>query len=135
MNNNAESDDMKTKTQHDHDTLNRKDQKPQNVVDDMVENLPEMATNEAVTAVKVTTEAKPKQQLKAKILRQQRKAEKLMAKSSMSIETDHKVVTKKMPKNVEKNFKSLIEEIPTDQKHKLKVCKMYLMMYYRYHLN
>lgn len=121
MNNNVETvlsamqlNDMKTKTKN--------AQKPETNVDDKVENLIEVATKEAITAVKAPAVANTPQQLKAKILRQQRKAEKLMAKSSTSVETE--VMTKKMPKNMEKSLKSLIEEMPSNGKHKLKVCNV-----------
>lgn len=69
-------------------------------------------------------------QPKAKLLRQQRKAEKLAAKAGASpaiataeasSSSTAAVVAKKMPKNAEKTLKSFIGETPTDGKHKLKV--------------
>ncbi|XP_055312807.1 arginyl-tRNA--protein transferase 1-like isoform X2 [Sitodiplosis mosellana] len=63
-------------------------------------------------------------QPKAKLLRQQRKAEKQQAKAN-TMATDTNVVTpsvsEKMPKNIQKDLKSLIDEIPADGAHKLKV--------------
>lgn len=63
-------------------------------------------------------------QQKAKILRQQRKAEKQMAKqNSTEIASSPPVLNwKKVSKNTEKTLKSLIDEMPSDGKHKLKVC-------------
>lgn len=61
-------------------------------------------------------------QPKAKLLRQQRKAEKQLAKiNSMSSDAVEEIVVKKTPKNIEKTLKSFIDEIPSDGKHKLKV--------------
>lgn len=70
-------------------------------------------------------------QPKAKLLRQQRKAEKLLAKANASpaiasaaapaVEVPA-MAQKKAPKNMEKALKSFIEETPTDGKHQLKVC-------------
>lgn len=70
-------------------------------------------------------------QPKAKLLRQQRKAEKLLAKANASSEntTLHgpivtaTIVAKKVPKNIEKTLKSFIDETPINGKHKLKVCE------------
>lgn len=65
-------------------------------------------------------------QPKAKVLRQQRKAEKLAAKAnltnSVSNDTDNKDATYKQPKNTEKSLKSFIDEVATGGKHELKVC-------------
>lgn len=76
-------------------------------------------------------------QPKAKLLRQQRKAEKLLAKANASpaiataepsststnaAATAATLIAKKVSKNVEKTLKSFINETPTDGKHKLKVC-------------
>lgn len=61
------------------------------------------------------------QQLKAKLLRQQRKAEKQMANAS-STDIDQRLLTKKVPTNIEKTLKSLIDEMPNNGNHKLKVC-------------
>lgn len=67
-------------------------------------------------------EAKP-QQLKAKLLRQQRKAEKQMAKAnSIAGPVSADLNWKKVQKNTEKTLKSLIDEMPSDGKYKLKVC-------------
>lgn len=71
-------------------------------------------------AVDAAKEGKP--QLKAKFLRQQRRAEKQMTKMSSSTELDQESLTKKVPKNTEKTLKALIDEMPTNGKHKLKVC-------------
>lgn len=61
--------------------------------------------------------------LKAKALRQQRKAEKLLAKG-ISPNASEVIATKKVPKNTEKTLTSFISEMPTDGKHQLKVrCK------------
>lgn len=69
--------------------------------------------------------SKPLQQ-KAKLLRQQRKAEKLRAKASSCGMTSPDasgtdIVVKKSPKNIPKDLKSMIDEMPTDGVHKLKV--------------
>lgn len=68
-------------------------------------------------------------QPKAKVLRQQRKAEKLLSKAnSMNTPTTNENnvsdvdAAKKNSKNTEKTFKSFIHEMPADGKHKLKVC-------------
>lgn len=63
-----------------------------------------------------------KPQLKAKFLRQQRRAEKQMAKADSEVESSQKLPTKKLPKSLEKTLRTLIEEMPTNGKHKLKVC-------------
>lgn len=67
-------------------------------------------------------------QPKAKLLRQQRKAEKQQAKANaMSTDTNGATASEipsasgKLPKNIQKDLKSLIDEIPTDGAHKLKV--------------
>lgn len=70
-------------------------------------------------------------QPKAKLLRQQRKAEKLLAKANASPTIAAATATvkpvpapapqKKLQKNMEKALKSFIDETPTDGKHKLKV--------------
>lgn len=58
--------------------------------------------------------------LKAKALRQLRKAEKLAAKG---ISNEAEVVAvKKTPKNMEKTLTSFINEMPTDGKYQIKVC-------------
>lgn len=62
------------------------------------------------------------QLLKAKLLRQQRTAEKQIANASSSTDIDQRLLTKKVPTNTEKTLKSLIEEMPNNGKHKLKVC-------------
>lgn len=68
------------------------------------------------------------QQLKAKLLRQQRKAEKQMAKvnsttlASTSVDLEQRVWMKKGPKNTEKTLKALIAEMPNNGERKLKVC-------------
>lgn len=63
-------------------------------------------------------------QPKAKLLRKQRKAEKQQAKAN-AMSTDASVavasISEKAPKNIQKDLKSLIDEIPTDGAHKLKV--------------
>lgn len=78
-------------------------------------------------------------QPKAKLLRQQRKAEKLLARANASpaIATAEATasavaatavaevktsIVNKAPKNTEKTLKSFIDEAPIDGKHKLKVC-------------
>lgn len=58
--------------------------------------------------------------LKAKALRQQRKAEKLLAKG-LSPDASEVIAMKKVPKNTEKTLTSYISEMPTDGKHQLKV--------------
>lgn len=68
-------------------------------------------------------------QPKAKLLRQQRKADKLFAKANASpaIATAEEAsavavpVVKKVSKNMEKTLKSFIDETPTNGKHNLKV--------------
>lgn len=66
-------------------------------------------------------------QPKAKLLRQQRKAEKQQAKANaMSTNANEETAVKatvstKAPKNIPKNLKSLIDEAPADGVHKLKV--------------
>lgn len=66
-------------------------------------------------------------QPRAKLLRQQRKAEKLAAKvnstNAVSDDTSKADATNKPPKNTEKTLKSFINEMPADGKHKLKVCQ------------
>lgn len=63
-----------------------------------------------------------KPQLKAKFLRQQRKAVKQMANAECEIKIGQKLLSKKVPKSAEKTLKTFIEEMPTNGKHKLKVC-------------
>lgn len=66
-------------------------------------------------------------QPKAKLLRKQRKAEKQQAKAdAMSTDTTVAVapVSEKAPKNIQKDLKSLIDEIPIDGAHKLKVLEI-----------
>lgn len=58
--------------------------------------------------------------LKAKVLRQQRKAEKLLAKGISAIPTEF-TIAKTSAKNTEKTLTSFINEMPTDGKHQLKV--------------
>lgn len=59
-------------------------------------------------------------QPKAKLLRQQRKAEKLLAKTKT--DTVEAIPVKKTPKNLEKNLKAFINEMPEiNGKHTLKV--------------
>lgn len=65
-------------------------------------------------------------QPKAKLLRQQRKSEKLLKLANSSSEMISTSLaelptTKKTPKNIEKNLKALINEMPADGKYKLKV--------------
>lgn len=66
-------------------------------------------------------------QPKAKLLRQQRKAEKLQAKANaMPTNANGETATpttvpEKVAKNLQKDLKSLIDEIPADGAHKLKV--------------
>lgn len=74
-------------------------------------------TNVDISAAKVD-----KPQLKAKFLRQQRRAEKQMAKSDGEIDIGQKLVTKKVSKSAEKTLRTLIDEMPTNGQHKLKVC-------------
>ncbi|XP_031630480.1 arginyl-tRNA--protein transferase 1 isoform X1 [Contarinia nasturtii] len=66
-------------------------------------------------------------QPKAKLLRQQRKAEKLLAKTNASgmasndDASETAIVAKKSPNNITKDLKSMIDEMPTDGVHKLKL--------------
>lgn len=64
-------------------------------------------------------------QPKAKLLRQQRKSEKLLKLANSSTDTSttpaELTIAKKVPKNTEKNLKALIDEIPTDGQYELKV--------------
>lgn len=69
------------------------------------------------------------QQLKAKFLRQQRKAEKQTAKANSTTMapssadcSEQRGWTKKGPNNIERTLKSLIDEMPNNGAHKLKVC-------------
>lgn len=66
-------------------------------------------------------------QPKAKLLRKQRKAEKQQAKAN-AMSTDATAtaapVSEKTPKNIQKDLKSLIDEIPTDGAHVLKVLQI-----------
>lgn len=118
INNNAEtipngsihikSNDIKIEIKHDHE-LNEEVEKSETNV------------NTLANSMEAVREGKP--QLKAKFLRQQRRAEKQMAKADGNLaETDQKLLRKKVLKNTEKTLKSLIEEMPTDGQHKLKVC-------------
>lgn len=64
-------------------------------------------------------------QPKAKLLRQQRKSEKLLKLSNSSTESSAIAIdsstTKKPPKSMEKNLQAFIDETPTDGKYNLKV--------------
>lgn len=78
------------------------------------------------------------QQPKAKLLRQQRKAEKQQAKAiAMSTDANGKMAvtaaaTEKPQKNIPKDLKSLIDEIPTDGAHKLKVLHIFLFFFFSF---
>lgn len=65
-------------------------------------------------------------QPKAKLLRQQRKSEKLLKLANSSTDTSttpaELAIAKKVPKNTEKNLKALLDEMPTDGQYELKVC-------------
>lgn len=70
-------------------------------------------------------------QPKAKVLRQQRKAAKLLAKGEDAAEV---ATVKKESKNLEKNLKSLIDEAPADGKHKLKAWYHYFVLIFSLNL-
>lgn len=71
-------------------------------------------------------------QPKAKLLRQQRKSEKLLKLANSSTDTSttpaELAIAKKVPKNTEKNLKALIDEMPTDGQYKLKVFVIFLQI-------
>lgn len=70
-------------------------------------------------------------QPKAKVLRQQRKAAKLLAKgddvNTVPADDVEVIAVKKESKNLEKNLKSFIDGVPADGKHKLKVCTLQIL--------
>lgn len=100
--------------------------------DGSASNVSQMKESHKRGAVTGPDPTKPLQP-KAKLLRQQRKAEKLLAKANASpaIETAETATAaaagvtasnvKKVPNNTEKTLKSFITEAPTDGKHQLKV--------------